>query len=96
MRVLVACEFSGIVRDAFAMRGHDAWSCDLLPSETCGNHIQRDIRQVDMTGFDFMVAFPPCTHLAVSGARWFQFKQAEQIEALKSELLGEKGDDGEK
>jgi len=82
MKVLIGCEFSGIVRDAFIARGHDAWSCDLLPSETGGNHIQGDIRRVDMAGFDLMIAFPPCTHLAVSGARWFKLKRAEQAEAL--------------
>ena len=83
MRVLVACEFSGVVRDAFAERGHDAWSCDLLPGETEGQHIQGDVLAVLDAGWDLMIAHPPCTHLAVSGARWFKDKQAEQIEALK-------------
>ena len=86
MRVLIACEFSGIVRDAFAARGHDAWSCDLLPSETPGQHIQRDVLEVieDYDGyFDLMIAHPPCTHLAVSGARWFKDKRKEQDEALE-------------
>lgn len=82
MRVLVACEFSGTVRDAFAARGHDAWSCDLLPSETEGQHIQGDVLAVLDQGWDLMVAHPPCTHLAVSGARWFKDKQVEQAEAL--------------
>lgn len=82
MRVLVACEFSGAVRDAFAAFGHDAWSCDLLPSETLGNHYQRDVRDILRDGWDLMVAHPPCTHLAVSGARWFHEKRAEQAEAL--------------
>ncbi len=63
MRVLVACEFSGRVRDAFAAVGHDAWSCDLLPSETTGNHIQGDVLEHLDDGWDLMVAHPPCTHL---------------------------------
>ncbi len=83
MNVLVACEFSGIVRDAFKARGHVAVSCDLLPSERPGLHIQADIRDVLGYGeWDLMVAHPPCTHLAVSGARWFKDKQEEQAEAL--------------
>jgi len=82
MRVLVACEFSGIVRDAFAARGHDAWSCDLLPSESPGNHIQGDVLDVLGDGWDLMVGHPPCTHLAVSGAAWFSRKREVQAEAL--------------
>lgn len=70
MRVLVACEFSGVVRDAFAARGHDAWSCDLLPTERPGQHIQGDVLGVLDDGWDLMVAHPPCTYLSVSGARW--------------------------
>src|SRR3990167_9783371 len=77
MRVLVACEFSGIVRDAFAARGHDAWSCDLLPTERDGNHIQGDILEILGDGWDLMIAHPPCTHLAVSGARWFAQKRVD-------------------
>ena len=83
MRVLVACEFSGIVRDAFAARGHDAWSCDLLPTEKPGNHIQGDVLDVLSDGFDLLCAHPPCTHLAVSGARHFWRKEREQVEALE-------------
>ncbi len=106
MRVLIACEFSGIVRDAFIKRGHDAWSCDLLPTEGArsGNHIiaDHDLHLLDIaaggsfrgydirTGkdgthyrnWDMMVAFPPCTHLAVSGARWFKDKREEQKHAI--------------
>lgn len=82
MRVLVACEFSGIVRDAFAARGHDAWSCDLLPTEKPGQHIQVDVLKVLAYGWDLMIAHPPCTHLAVSGARWFKEKARAQAEAL--------------
>jgi hypothetical protein len=118
MKVLVACEFSGIVRDAFIARGHDAVSCDLLPTEKPGPHIQGDVKNIlrgwplcpqckmhcilDRTDYrcdrccrlwpysfqqetapwDLMIAHPPCTHLAVSGARWFKEKQREQREAL--------------
>lgn len=82
MRVLVACEFSGRVRDAFRAAGHDAMSCDLLPSDAPGPHYQGDVRDVLDDGWDLMVAHPPCTHLAVSGARWFKGKLPEQAEAL--------------
>ena len=112
LKVLVACEFSGIVRDAFAARGHDAWSCDILPAESSGQHIQGDVREILShqrckncgkrlpskgycncpgcgstsirldTYWDMMIAHPPCTHLAVSGARWFKDKKKEQEEAL--------------
>ena len=67
MKVLVACEFSGIVRDAFARKGHDAWSCDLLPSEREGNHIQGDVLKIFEDGWDLMIAHPPCTFLCNSG-----------------------------
>ncbi len=83
MRVLIACEFSGVVREAFRALGHDAWSCDLLPTEIPGQHIQRRVQiPIDACEWDLMIAHPPCTHLAVSGARWFKDKQAEQSEAL--------------
>ena len=82
MRVLVACEFSGIVRDAFAVRGHDAWSCDLLPTERLGQHIEGDVLDVLGDGWDLMIAHPPCTYLAVSGTRWFPFRLREQAAAL--------------
>jgi site-specific DNA-cytosine methylase len=81
-RVLVACEFSGAVRDAFARRGWDAWSCDLLPSESPGQHHQGDVSKILSDGWDLLIAHPPCTHLAVSGARWFHLKQQQQAEAL--------------
>ena len=81
-RVLVACEFSGRVRDAFAAAGHDAWSCDLLPSETPGQHYEGDVRDILGDGWDLMVAHPPCTYLAYSGARWFAQRQTEQAEAI--------------
>lgn len=82
MRVLVACEFSGIVREAFTRHGHDAVSCDLLETEIAGEHYRGDVRNIMHQGWDLMVAHPPCTHLAVSGARWFAMKQAELTEAL--------------
>ena len=91
MRVLVACEFSGTVRRAFRALGHDAWSCDLLPAEDDSQyHIQDDVRDwlggypliapggvTECIGWDLMIAHPPCTHLAVSGARHFAAKQAD-------------------
>lgn len=83
MRVLVACEFSGVVRDAFIAKGHDAWSCDFLDTELPGNHIKGDVMEVINDGWDMMIAHPPCTHLAVSGARWFKDKQKEQVSALE-------------
>lgn len=83
MRVLVACEFSGTVRDAFRALGHDAWSCDLLQTDVDGPHIMGDVREVLGDGWDLMVAHPPCTHLAVSGARWFRDKAQEQADALE-------------
>ncbi len=71
MRVLVACEFSGIVRDAFRRLGHDAWSCDLLPCERSDNwHFQRDVRDILEFGWDLLIAHPPCTYLASSGLHW--------------------------
>jgi len=82
MRVLVACEFSGIVRDAFRKRGHDAWSCDLLDTERPGPHIKDDVLRHLGDGWDMMIAHPPCTHLAVSGARWFKDKKDDQAFAV--------------
>lgn len=83
MKVLIACEFSGVVREAFRKRGHDAWSCDLLPAlDESEYHIQGDVLKVLEQEWDLMVAHPPCTHLAVSGARWFKDKEKEQKEAL--------------
>ena len=83
MRVLVACEFSGIVRDAFAAKGHESWSCDLEPSETPGNHFIGDVLGILKDGFDLLIAHPPCTYLASSGARWFKKRHQEQHEALR-------------
>lgn len=83
MKVLIACEYSGTVREAFSKLGHDVWSCDILETEIPGNHLQCDVREILSDGWDMMIAHPPCTHLAVSGARWFKYKQKEQAEALE-------------
>lgn len=82
MKVLVACEYSGRVRDAFLAMGHDAMSCDILPSEVDGPHFMGDVTRLLDMGWDLMIAHPPCTHLAVSGSRWFKDKVKEQQEAL--------------
>jgi hypothetical protein len=82
MRVLIACEYSGRVRDAFIRRGHEAMSCDLLATEVPGPHYQGPVEDVLGDGWDLMVAHPPCTHLAISGSRHFHRKQREQVEAL--------------
>jgi site-specific DNA-cytosine methylase len=82
MKILIACEFSGIVRDAFASLGHDVLSCDLLPTEKPGAHYRGDVMDIIDNGWDMMIAHPPCTHLAVSGARWFKDKKIEQAAAL--------------
>jgi site-specific DNA-cytosine methylase len=83
MKILIACEYSGTVREAFSKLGHDAWSCDILETEILGNHLQCDVREILGDGWDMMIAHPPCTHLAVSGARWFKDKKVEQAEALE-------------
>lgn len=77
MRVLIACEYSGIVRDAFIARGHNAMSCDFLPSDRPGPHYQGDVFDIISNGYDLMIAHPPCTHLAVSGARHFAAKRSD-------------------
>jgi hypothetical protein len=83
MRVLIACEFSGVVREAFRAHGHDAYSCDLLPTEgEQAHHIMCDVLTLLRGQWDLMIAHPPCTHLAVSGARWFRDKLPEQEAAL--------------
>jgi hypothetical protein len=89
MRVLIACEFSGTVRNAFAARGHDAWSCDLLPSDDRSNkHIIGDARDLLNDGWDLlMVAHPPCTRLCNSGVRWLNVPPpGRTLEAMWSEL----------
>ena len=82
MKVLIACEYTGAVRDAFRARGHDAWSCDIV--DGVGDyHIKDDALAVMHDDWDLMIAHPPCTHLAVSGARWFKGKAEQQAEALR-------------
>ena len=83
MKILIACEESGRVREAFRKLGHDAWSCDLLPSRIPGKHFQRDVLEVLKYKWDLIIAFPPCTRLCVSGARWFYLYQKEQAEAVE-------------
>ena len=79
MRVLVACEYSGTVRDAFLARGHDAMSCDLLPTDVPGPHYQGDCRDVLGDGWDLMIAHPPCTYLTVSGNKWMNPEYADKF-----------------
>lgn len=83
MKVLVACEFSGTVRDAFTAEGHDATSCDILPTESLGSHYEGDVRTILNDGWDMMIAHPPCTYLAVCGAAWFKDRMPEQRAALQ-------------
>lgn len=83
-RLLVACEFSGIVRDAFAAKGWDAWSCDLLPTERLGNHIQDDVLKHLDDGWDMMIAHPPCTYLSRAGLRWMIGNNERMVQMLIS------------
>ena len=86
MKVLVACEYSGVVREAFAKRGHDAWSCDLLPTDQPSDkHIQGDVLEIINDGWDLIIAHPPCTHLSLSGAKYWAEKRADgrQQKAIK-------------
>lgn len=84
MKILVACEFSGTIRNAFRIKGHEAFSCDLILSEDLSQfHLLGDVRNYLDSSWDMLIAHPPCTHLAVSGARWFKHKQREQQEALE-------------
>lgn len=78
MKVIIACEFSGTVRDAFLAQGHDAISCDILPTEKPGPHIEGDIREVDLSSFDMMIAHPPCTYLSYAGVGHWKNYDAEQ------------------
>jgi site-specific DNA-cytosine methylase len=88
MKVLVACEFSGTVRRAFRARGHDAWSCDILPAEDGSeHHYQQDVTELLGRGWDLMIAHPPCTHLAVSGAAHFARKRADGSQAAALEFV---------
>lgn len=97
MKVLVACEYSGVVRDAFAARGHDAWSCDILPTESEGQHRVADVLSVLGLGWDLMIAHPPCTYLSNAGARWLypkgelnqeRYRRGVEAKAFFDRLLG--------
>jgi hypothetical protein len=83
LKILVACEFSGVVRNAFTALGHDATSCDILPSETPGKHIQDDVAKVLHLGWDMCIAHPPCTYLCTSGARWFYHPEDSHLPTNK-------------
>lgn len=85
MRVLIACEFSGTVRDAFARKGHDAWSCDLLPSETPGNHIVGNVLDILNEKWDLMIGHPPCTYLTYAGAQYW--KDEQRVKARESAMI---------
>jgi hypothetical protein len=91
MRVLIACEYSGRVREAFSALGHDAWSCDLLPSDIPGNHLMCDVMEVIRDGWDLMIAHPPCTFLSVSGIHWNDrgrgWEKTEEALAFVSDLM---------
>jgi hypothetical protein len=92
MRVLVACEFSGIVREAFKAHGHDAWSCDLLPTEIPGQHIQGDVLAILNYGWDLMIAHPPCTYLSYAGIGWFneeKWGERARLRKIKREEAAE-------
>jgi len=85
VKVLVACEYSGRVRDAFIKNGHDAISCDLLPSDSPGPHYQEDVRNIRLNQFDMLISFPPCTYICCSGTRWHSgtAKQKEALEFIR-------------
>tara|TARA_Y100000004_G_C8940974_1_gene424185 strand:+ start:787 stop:1404 length:618 start_codon:yes stop_codon:yes gene_type:complete len=85
MRVLVACEYSGIVRNAFRERGHDAWSCDILETESPGQHLKKNVLEIINDGWDLMIAHPPCTHLSVSG-QWC-FTQGKKQDSLRDDAI---------
>lgn len=87
MKVLIACEFSGIVRDAFTKAGHDAMSCDLLPTESPGKHYQGDVMDILEDGRDLMIAHPPCTYLANSGVRWLHTQKDRWKKMLEGALF---------
>jgi hypothetical protein len=72
VKILIACEYSGIVRDAFLARGHEVWSCDIVPTERPGPHIVNDVRNVLDHDWDMLIAHPPCTHMSYAGVRWFK------------------------
>lgn len=90
MKILLACEYSGTVRDAFAAKGHDAWSCDILPTESKGNHFEGDVLEHLDKGWDMMIAHPPCTYLSNAGARFLYPKKILNEERYKKGLEAKK------
>lgn len=88
MRLLIACEYSGIVRDAFTAKGHDAMSCDILPTESPGKHYQGDVRDILYEKWDMVIAHPPCTYTSNAGARFLYPKGVLNEERLKKGILG--------
>jgi len=90
LKVLIACEYSGRVRDAFAQLGHDAWSCDILPTETKGNHYEGSVLDILDNGWDLMIAHPPCTYLSNAGARFLYPKGTLNQERLTKGLDAKK------
>ena len=90
MKILVACEFSGKVRDAFKSKGHDVISCDIIPTEKPGNHYQGDVMEIINNGFDMLIAFPPCTYLCLAGIRWNNTKPGRQEKTLEAIKFFEK------
>lgn len=87
MKVLIACEFSGTVRDAFTKLGHDATSCDLEPSDTIGKHYQGNVFDIINDGFDLMIAHPPCTYLTVTGNKWFKPEYKDRFPTREQDRL---------
>jgi hypothetical protein len=87
MRVLIACEFSGTVRDAFSKMGHDAWSCDIVPSDSPGNHFQCDLFEVIDNKWDLIIAHPPCTYLTVTGNKWFKPEYKDRFPTREQDRL---------
>lgn len=87
MRVLIACECSGIVRQEFIARGHDAWSCDIKPSEDGGNHIQGNVLSVLYDGWDMMIAHPPCTYFSKAGNRWMHLEGRKEKRELAARFV---------
>jgi len=87
IKILIACEFSGIVREAFKARGHDAWSCDLLPTEIPGQHIQDDVLKHLDDGWDMMIAHPPCTYLCNSGVQFLHVDPLRPIKMVQAQIF---------
>ena len=88
MKILIACEYSGVVRNAFSRLGHDAWSCDILPSDSGGNHIHGDALLAAYSGnWDMMIAHPPCTYLTVTGNKWMKPEFNERFPTRKQDRI---------